>query len=456
MTKDILNVVFVGGYCFAAVVSCSAQTPSETSSQSGHNALLNWAREQAVVLNTIEPGSDESDLQAFKQLVGDARIVFLGDSRHDAREQWMLKHRLIEYLVNNMGFTVLAMEESLPCTSPLNAFLLGERDDLDQVLSEMGSWYIWDTVELQALMISLRAHNEKATSGPGVRVYGFDSSDGARQGVEFSLAFLAKADPETAERLRSAIDLAPFRVDFWPQTMQKYGDLAAGAVDSLGVGLTSLVGALIERRDGLVAQGGEAEYEWALRHAIVARQAHHMMLSLIHDSFEDAATTREVAMADNLSWLLRVAAPGERIIVWAHNFHVARAAQHLEIPGRPPATMDPLGHLLDKEFGGSMISIGFSFDRGVDSTGLMSAPEGWVDNLMAAVGPDAFLLDLRTAPPGSAARAWLEAEQTMRGEGGMATLAPAKAFDAIAFIRGVGQVTRTARAGARRAALDGQ
>ena len=388
MARVVLITVLVCGYCLAAAVPCSAQTPSETSSQSGRSALLDWAKEQAVVLNTIEPGSDESDLEAFKQLVGDARIVLLGDSRHDAREQWMLKHRLIEYLVKSMGFSVLAMEESLPCTSPLNACLLGERDDLDQALSEMGSWYIWDTEELLAIMSSLRAHNEETTTSPRVRVYGFDISDGARRGVENALAFLAKADTGSAERLRLAIDLAPFSEDFWPQTLQKYGALAPGAVNSLGAGLTSLVGALGGLRDGPLAKSGEAEYEWALRQAIVARQAHDMMLSLIRGSFEDAGAAREVAMVDNLSWLLDVAAPGEKIIVWAHNFHVARATQRLEIPGRPPTTMDPLGHLLAREFGNSMISIGFSFERGVDSSRLKQTPEGWIDGALAELGSD--------------------------------------------------------------------
>jgi erythromycin esterase len=217
-----------------------------------------------------------------------------------------------------------------------------------------------------------------------------------------------------------------------------------------------LVEALDELRDGQVAKSGEAKYEWALRQAIVARQAHDIMLSFIRGSLKDAGAARETAMVDNLSWLLRVAAPGERVIVWAHNFHVARATQYLEIPGRPATMMDPLGHLLAKEFGDSMVSIGFSFKRGVDSSGLRPTPEGWVDSVLAEVGPDVFLLDLRTAPSEGPAYEWLQADQVMRGEGGKATLAPAKAFDAIAFVREVGPITRTARARARFAALSEQ
>lgn len=439
-----------------APVFCSAQTVSDASPERAHGALLDWAREQAIVLDTIEPGGSASDLEGLRQLVGDARVVLLGDSRHDAREQWLLKHRLIEYLVKEMGFSVLAMEESLPCTSPLNACLLGERDDLNAALSEMGSWYIWDTDELLALMAALRTHNEDATSGPKVRVYGFDISDGARRGVENALAFLGSVDEGLAERLERAIDLAPFSESFWSESLQNYGALAPEAADSLGVGLTRLVEALNERRDDLIARTGEAEYAWALRQAVVARQAHDMMLLGTRGSLLDVGDAREAAMADNLSWLLRVAAPGERVIVWAHNFHVARATQGLELPGQPSFTMVPLGHLLGQEFGDSMISIGFSFDRGTGSSGLESTPESWVDSVLGEVGPDAFLLDLRTAPREGPVHEWLHADQAMRGQGGMATLVLAEAFDALAFVREVGPTTRSARARARFASLRGE
>jgi len=237
--------------------------------------------------------------------------------------------------------------------------------------------------------------------------------------------------------------------------LQNYGALPSEAADSLGAGLTSLVDALSELRDGLVAQTRETEYEWSLRQAIVARQAHDMMLSFANGSFEAAGAARETAMVENLSWLLRVAAPGERVIVWAHNFHVAQTTQYLEIPGRPATQMDPLGHLLAQAFGDLMVSIGFSFEHGVSSSGLEPAPEGWVDGVLAQVGPDAFLLDLRTAPPEGLAQDWLQTDQAMRGEGGMAILAPAKAFDAIAFVRVIGPITRTMRARARFTSLGG-
>jgi erythromycin esterase len=453
-----LLVPFLGCCCCVfTLVPCSAEPASESPAGQGREAVLSWARDQAVALNATVPGGNESDLSPFRKLVGDARIVLLGDSRHDAREQWLLKHRLIEFLVREMGFSVLAIEESLPCTAPLNAFLLGERDDLETVQSQLGAWYIWDTEEFRGLMRALRAHNDSAEGGPPVRLYGFDISEGVRRAVNDALAFLSRSSADTAEQLRRRIDLEPFSENFWVETMGNYGRLTSEATHALGDGLAELVKALRDRHDDLVARDGQAEYEWALRQAVVASRAHEMMVSGTSGSFEEGGAIREAAMANNLAWLMRTVAPDERIIVWAHNFHVSRAPLDIEIPGRPAAEgMEPLGHLLARDFGDSMVSIGFSFERGLDPAQLAAAPESWVDGLLADVGPDAFLLDLRSAPSDDPVRGWLSERQTMRGQGGRSTVVPRSSFDALVFVRELGRTTPTESARERFASLGWQ
>ncbi len=451
----IVLVAFLGCCCCVfAVVPCYADTVSETSSEHGREAVLSWAREQAIALDTIVPGSSDSDLSPFGELVGDARIVLLGDSRHDAREQWLLKHRLIEFLVGEMGFSVLAIEEGLPCTAPINAFLVGERDDLETAQSQLGAWYIWDTEELRGLMQALRAQNESAESGPPVRLYGFDISEGVRRAVGDALALLHRSSADTAEQLRQRIDLEPFSENFWVETMENYRRLTPEAKHALGDGLAELVKVLRDQRADLAARSEHGEYEWALRQAMVASRAHEMMLSGASGSFEEGAAIREAAMADNLVWLMRTVAPSERIIVWAHNFHVSRAPLDIEIPGRPATEgMKPLGHLLGQDLGDSMVSVGFCFEKGLGLPELTAPPEDWVDGVLADVGLDAFLLDLRSAPSAGPVHGWLSEEQAMRGEGGRSTVVPERSFDALAFVREVGRTTPTETARQRFASL---
>ena len=70
-----------------------------------------WLREHVVPLKTTEPTDDFSDLMHLKQFIGDARIVGLGEAAHGGREFFTMKHRLLRFLVKEMGFTLLGFED---------------------------------------------------------------------------------------------------------------------------------------------------------------------------------------------------------------------------------------------------------------------------------------------------------------------------------------------------------
>lgn len=53
-------------------------------------------------------------MQPLKKVVGDARIVALGEATHGSREFFQLKHRMLEFLATLMGFTIFTIEASMP------------------------------------------------------------------------------------------------------------------------------------------------------------------------------------------------------------------------------------------------------------------------------------------------------------------------------------------------------
>jgi Erythromycin esterase len=63
---------------------------------------------QAKPLQSEKPGEEWGDLAAFGASVGQARIVALGEAARGTREFAALKLRLVEYLVKEKGFTVVA------------------------------------------------------------------------------------------------------------------------------------------------------------------------------------------------------------------------------------------------------------------------------------------------------------------------------------------------------------
>ncbi|HYR10464.1 MAG TPA: hypothetical protein VEQ60_22000, partial [Longimicrobium sp.] len=65
-------------------------------------AGLRWLAAHAAPLRTFDAPTDpadDADLALFANVVGDARIVALGESTHGTSEFFQVKHRLLEYLV---------------------------------------------------------------------------------------------------------------------------------------------------------------------------------------------------------------------------------------------------------------------------------------------------------------------------------------------------------------------
>lgn len=84
------------------------------------NAVRTWLRENANRLDTVESGHGFTDLEPLRQTVGSARLVALGEATHGSREFFQLKHRMLEFLVNEMAFNVFAMETSMPEAFDIN------------------------------------------------------------------------------------------------------------------------------------------------------------------------------------------------------------------------------------------------------------------------------------------------------------------------------------------------
>ena len=62
----------------------------------------------AKPLQSEQPGEEWANLEAFGAAVGESRIVALGEAARGTREFNRLKLRLVEYLIKDKGFTVLA------------------------------------------------------------------------------------------------------------------------------------------------------------------------------------------------------------------------------------------------------------------------------------------------------------------------------------------------------------
>ena len=84
-------------------------------------------------------------------MVGDARVVGLGESTHGTRESCLLKHRLFRLLHERAGFSALVLETSLPDVARLNAWIQTGEGDPEDLLHAQGFWTV-DTEEVLNLV----------------------------------------------------------------------------------------------------------------------------------------------------------------------------------------------------------------------------------------------------------------------------------------------------------------
>jgi erythromycin esterase len=111
----------------SAATEPNVQTPEE-------QAAVQWMRQHAIPLQTVEAGHGFADLQPLGQVVGNARIVELGEATHGTREFFQLKHRVIEYLAAQKGFIIFSIEGNMPEAYRLNDYVLHGVGDPKQLL----------------------------------------------------------------------------------------------------------------------------------------------------------------------------------------------------------------------------------------------------------------------------------------------------------------------------------
>ena len=188
----------------ASQTGATAQKPATDDASAARTA---WLREHAVGLKTVEAGNGFDDLAPLKSMIGDARVVGLGEGTHGTREHFQMKHRLFEFLASEMGFTLFSIEANLPEAYALDTYVLGGEGDVDALIGGMYFW-TWNTEEVRALVEWMRAFNarEKA-AGSEKRVHftGFDMQTGT-VALQNTIDFLEIYDPEFLEEVRPKLD----------------------------------------------------------------------------------------------------------------------------------------------------------------------------------------------------------------------------------------------------------
>ena len=437
-----------------------------TSEVSARDTFRIWAKSALWPLSAGEGSGYAIDLERFGAAIGDASIVALTEGVHGAAEPLEFRNRAFRYLVENKGFTAIAIESGAVEGRLVHDYVRGGPGDLSGVLARGISWSMDQLPQNRELIRWLRDHNARASSGATVNFYGFDVSGnqgdvpgnrGMDTALRTALEYLDHVDPSTGGRFHSRLDslLPTVRFDLnRSKDSVGYDTLTSAQRDSLTSGIADLV-SLFERCEAQYSGlSNTTDYQWAMRAAISARQIDAWLRCVPIDwqplgepftsfpneqigFFSVAHDVRDRAQADNLEWIIEQEGAAGKILLFAHRFHLS--ASPVDANGwfsRRPGTIpqQPAGTYLSRRHGRKVITIGNFIAAGNLHCAefrhtLPRAPQDSLDGLFSELGCSQFLLDLRQAPVST--RRWLD-QQHLLGQDPL-RLAPGSAYDVVLF-----------------------
>jgi erythromycin esterase len=356
---------------------------------------ISWIRDNHHAIRQPPPAAaadDYADLQFLKDVIGDRRIVQIGESHHSVAEYGAVKTRLIKFLHDEMGFDVLAFESSLyECF----AADLRQMSAADALFSTIFS--VWAFEEVLPLFEYLK--QTQSTARP-LAFAGFDPQISSRTGVVTRPAFFQRVvgvlDASYAR------EVAQFDAQFVDRIQREGPAYARDDEGRLVAFYTRLANYLETNRDALAeAFPGDASPLVAERVAWSSARLVQLLSSYHADpndvTLQGHMAIRDSAMADNLTFLANSLYPDKKIIVWAANIHVRHANENTtwQFP--------TMGGWLEERFRDQLYTIGLYPNRGTVPGGrslftIDPAEPGTMERLLSDAGASPLFVDLLHQP----------------------------------------------------------
>lgn len=347
-----------------------------------------------------------TDLAPLGRMVGNARVVGVGEATHGSHQFFTLKDRIFRYLVKVKGFRTFALEADWRSGLRIDSYVLHGRGDIRRIMRQefQSSERLYNVREYLQLFRWMRAYDRRH---PGrVQFMGDD--------VELASPAMFATVTSYARR-------------HYPWLSGRLAWLYRGQVPTLPVGaaIRQYMRRPLGERQDMAARAGRAytllrrqrpaapreRFAWVLQQARVIAQVAGFW------SFDFASARghrrmdlfRDRAMAANVVWWHRHMR--SKIVLSAHNTHIAYFAND------PADYPRPQGAFLRDQLGPGYVNIFTTFDAGsfkafdYDSSRLRSftvgpAPAGSNEKTLAKVPYRDYVLDMRTVP--CSARQWLE------------------------------------------------
>lgn len=284
----------------------------------------------------------DNDFSFLENILDGKDLVLLGELSHGDGSTFQLKTDIVKYLHEELGYNVLALEDGLYSYFKWREAWVEKKVTFEEIFTTMPSQ--WSRAnEMKELFIYLKEN-------PDLAFTGFDSYDNYSN----IPGLAAELDSRASQLGVNVYDGFQSDIDF----LMKNGiskNPGKERMESFNSYLQS-----VSQRLSSSCNSSECKF-WIRVLDGLRTHANGWWDAKSHTkaNWWDQRN-RDSTMAENVKFLMKDAFPGEKIIVWAANYHVGRnLASHVEGTKRfRNENSIAMGEYLHRDLGGRMYSIG--------------------------------------------------------------------------------------------------
>jgi erythromycin esterase-like protein len=345
-----------------------------------------------------DPNLPFDDLEPLKDIIGGAKLVGLGHEWPSAGSSYIMKHRVIRFLVEKMGFRVMGIASPYFWALSIEYYIQGDCLGLPNADLRNATFRNYAATEFGD-QVEWMCQWNKAHPNDRLHVFGYDAQLAVKENMSALSAVMGKMGFGASDPLMSGMNACDKMTEtYWPDRQ-----MPQTSYDQCQASLTGTMNYLIQNEKTVRKQLSREDYFMALAYART-QQAYQDELFFWTSDFSRAIAAREAGQGDVALYIRQALYPKERIVLWSENESVAMNGLNWAVP-KPSFIVG--GDIWERSLGRNYVAIGMvslhlnlnwlPYGMCGETNLRYGGPGPYVeDALHAAGGGSTLLVDLRS------------------------------------------------------------
>ena len=305
----------------------------------GQNELIQELDKNIIEIKTLSPDSSIIDLGKLTPILNSTDIIGLGEATHGTKEFTVYKHRLIKYLVKELGYKVFIIEGESTGSRKMNDYISNGKTTLKEALFGVGSGMLM-THEFVELVEWMKQYNSEKSNEERIKFYGCDLVN-IKLTAQTIKKYLSKTDNLNSD-IEKGLD---WLID--TKVKRKYNNDEKLLISTLISNLDEVFNDRSKKQDN--------EFKLIEHDKRVLEQFTEMMLV----NSVERIVLRDKFMAENIEWIYHFE-NHQKMFFWAHNIHI--------VNNNNKPKQKSTGYYLNKKFKNKYYALGLGFYKGQNLT----------------------------------------------------------------------------------------